>query len=91
MRFGGDDAKTYGPLNVHHTQAPGKRCAFVESFNGSFRDERLNEALYYSLPEAREKITECKKDYDRHRSHSSQGNLTPQEFAMKPRLETKAA
>jgi putative transposase len=65
--------------------------AFIESFNGSFRDELLNETLFSSLTEAREKITARKGDYNRQRPHSSLGNLTPQEFAMKTRLETKAA
>ena len=73
--------------------APGKpmQNAFVESFNGSFRDELLNETLFSSLAEAREKITAWKEDYNQQRPHSSLGNLTPQEFAMKSRLETKAA
>ena len=76
-----------------HYIAPGKpmQNAFVESFNGSFRDELLNETLFSSLAEAREKITAWKDDYNRNRPHSSLGNLTPQEFAMKSRLETKAA
>ncbi|SFD81875.1 Integrase core domain-containing protein [Tritonibacter multivorans] len=76
-----------------HYIAPGKpmQNAFVESFNGSFRDELLNETLFSSLAEAREKITEWKDDYNRNRPHSSLGNLTPQEFAMKSRLEIKAA
>ena len=76
-----------------HYIAPGKpmQNAFVESFNGSFRDELLNETLFSSLAEAREKITAWKEDYNRTRPHSSLGNLTPQEFAMKSRLETKAA
>jgi putative transposase len=76
-----------------HYIAPGKpmQNAFVESFNGSFRDELLNETLFSSLAEAREKITVWKEDYNRNRPHSSLGNLTPQEFAMKSRLETKAA
>ena len=76
-----------------HYIAPGKpmQNAFAESFNGSFRDELLNETLFSSLAEAREKITAWKEDYNRNRPHSSLGNLTPQEFAMKSRLETKAA
>lgn len=76
-----------------HYIAPGKpmQNAFVESFNGSFRDELLNETLFSSLAKAREKITEWEEDYNRHRPHSSLGNLTPQEFAQKSRLETKAA
>ena len=65
--------------------------AFVESFNGRFRDELLNETLFSSLVEAREKITGWKEDYNRNRPHSSLGNLTPKEFALKSRLETKAA
>ena len=79
-------------INWHYI-APGKpmQNAFVESFNGSFRDELLNETLFSSLAEAREKITAWKQDYNRHRPHSSLGNLTPQEFALKSRLETKAA
>lgn len=64
---------------------------FVESFNRSFRDELLNETLFSSLAEAREKITAWKEDYNRQRPHSSLGNLTPEEFAMKSRLETQAA
>jgi putative transposase len=63
----------------------------VESFNGSYRDELLNETLFSSLVEIRVKITQWKEDYNRHRPHSSLGNLTPQEFAMKSRLETRAA
>ena len=76
-----------------HYIAQGKpmQNAFIESFNGSFRDELLNETLFSSLSEAREKITAWKEDYNRNRPNSSLGNLTPQEFAMKPRLETKAA
>ncbi len=65
--------------------------AFVESFNGSFRDEPLNETLFSSLAEAREKIIAWKEDYNRHRPHSSLGNLTPPGFALKSRLETKTA
>ena len=76
-----------------HYIAPGKpmQNAFVESFNGSFRDELLNETLFSTLAEARTKITEWKEDYNRHRPHSSLGNLTQLEFALKSRLETKAA
>lgn len=41
--------------------------AFVGSFNGSFRDELLNETLFTSLADARETITAWKEDYNRHR------------------------
>ena len=52
---------------------------------------QANEILFSTLAEAREQIGAWKEDYNRHRPHSSLGNLTPQEFAMKSRLETKAA
>lgn len=76
-----------------HYIAPGKpmQNGFVESFNGSFRDECLNETLFSSLAEARTQITLWKEDYNRQRPHSSLGNVTPEEFAMKMALEKQAA
>ena len=75
-----------------HYIAPGTPMenAFVGSFNGNCRDELLNETLFSSLAEAREKITAWKEDYNRIRPHSSLGTLTPQEFAMTSGLETTA-
>lgn len=76
-----------------HYIAPGKpmQNGLVESFNGRLRDECLNETLFSTLTEARTKITAWKEDYNRIRPHSSPGNLTPEEFAMKTRLEMKVA
>ena len=76
-----------------HYIAPGKpvQNAFVVSFNGSFRDELLNETLFSSRAEAREKVTDWKEDYNRNRPHSSLGNLKPQEFSMQAGLEIQAA
>lgn len=56
-----------------------------------FTDELLNETLLSSLAEAREKITAWKEGYNHNKPHSSLGNLTPEEFALKSRLKTKAA
>ena len=64
---------------------------FIESFNGSFRDECLNETLFSSLAQARSAITAWKDDYNSNRPHSSLGNITPSEFAMKILLEKQAA
>lgn len=76
-----------------HYLAPGKpmQNGFVESFNGSFRDECLNETLFSSLAQARAAITAWKEDYNRNRPHSSLGNITPNEFAMKIAMEKQAA
>ena len=61
---------------------PGKPTdnAFIESFNGSFRDECLNAHWFLSLADAREKIEAWRQDYNEFRPHSSLNNLTPHEF-----------
>jgi putative transposase len=61
---------------------PGKpvQNAYVESFNGKFRDECLNEHWLASLEEAREVIEEWRQDYNQVRPHSSLGDLTPEQF-----------
>ncbi len=38
--------------------------AFVESFNGKFRDEGLNEHWFVSLEDARRKIEAWRQDYN---------------------------
>ncbi len=76
-----------------HYIAPGKpmQNGFVESFNGSFRDECLNETLFSTLIQARQQITDWREDYNHNRPHSSLGNLTPIEYAMKMALQKQAA
>jgi putative transposase len=61
---------------------PGKPVenAYIESFNGKFRDECLNEHWFTSLKDAQEKIERWRKDYNRYRPHSSLGNLSPEEW-----------
>jgi len=63
---------------------PGKPTdnAFIESFNGRFRQECLNENWFLSLEDAREKVKIWRKHYNGERPHGSLGNLTPMEFAM---------
>jgi len=65
-----------------HFIRPGKPVenAFIESFNGKFRDECLNENWFTDLRDAREKIERWRIDYNQHRPHSSLGNRSPQEF-----------
>ena len=64
-----------------HYIAPGKptQNAFVESFNGRFRDECLNEEVFASLAEARLLIEAWRRDYNEVRPHSAHGGLTPNE------------
>jgi putative transposase len=62
---------------------PGKPTdnAYVESFNGSFRDECLDTNWFQSLPEARQAIEAWRREYNESRPHRALANRTPTEFA----------
>jgi putative transposase len=76
---------------------PGKPIenCFVESFNGKFRDECLNQHWFTDLRDARRTIEEWRLDYNQVRPHSSLGNLAPQQFSeaalRSPELDLRAA
>jgi putative transposase len=55
--------------------------AWIESFNGRFRDELLNSWHFGNLLEARVIIEDWRIDYNMNRSHSALRRLTPTEFA----------
>ena len=55
--------------------------AFIESFNGKFRDDCLDQNWFVSLDDARRIIEAWRVDYDTVRPHSNLGCLTPEEFA----------
>jgi putative transposase len=54
--------------------------AYIESFNGKFRDECLNEEWFRNIVEARLKINAYKIMYNTERPHSGIGGMTPYEF-----------
>jgi putative transposase len=58
---------------------PGKPTdnPFIESFNGSFRDECLNVNWFLSLEDAEQKIEAWREEYNAFRPHSSLNNQTP--------------
>ena len=62
---------------------PGKpqQNAYIESFNGKFRDECLNEHWFLSMRHARQVIAAWREEYNCERPHSSLGYLTPSSFA----------
>jgi putative transposase len=62
---------------------PGKpqQNAYIESFNGKFRDECLNEHWFLSMRHARRVIAAWRDEYNQERPHSSLGYLTPIRFA----------
>lgn len=63
---------------------PGKpvQNAYIESFNGKFRNECLNDNVFVSLHSAQKIIETWRQDYNTERPHSSLNNLTPEEFAV---------
>lgn len=61
---------------------PTDNC-FVETFNGSLRDECLNVHWFETIDEARAKIEAWRVEYNESRPHQSLKELTPREFAGK--------
>ena len=62
---------------------PGKpnQNAYIESFNGRFRDECLNEHWFTSLQHARVVVETWRKEYNEERPKRSLGGLTPVAYA----------
>ncbi|BEQ16950.1 insertion element protein [Desulfoferula mesophila] len=56
--------------------------AYIESFNGKFRLECLNQNWFASLQDAQSKIEAWRRDYNWERPHSSLGNQTPRAFVQ---------
>ncbi len=52
----------------------------IESFNGRFRDELLNEHVFPTIFHARAAIEAWRIDYNTSRPHTSLAGLTPAEF-----------
>lgn len=71
---------------------PGKPTdnPFIESFNGSFRDECLNTHWFLSLDDARRNIENWREDYNHFRTHSSIGDVPPAEFTARFTSQPKA-
>ncbi|MET5149744.1 MULTISPECIES: IS3 family transposase [Serratia] len=68
---------------------PGKptQNGFIESFNGRFRDECLNEHWFSDIVHARKIINNWRQDYNECRPHSALNYQTPSEFAARWRNE----
>jgi putative transposase len=69
---------------------PGKpnQNAYIESFNGRFRDECLNEHWFTSLAHARTVIEDWRREYNEERPKKGLGGLTPAAYARKLMTET---
>lgn len=64
---------------------PGKPTdnAFIETFNGSLRDECLNIHWFETIAEARRLIEAWRIDYNESRPHMALGNIPPSEYAWR--------
>lgn len=64
---------------------PGKPTdnSFVESFNGKFRDECLNQHWFLDLEDARRRIEKWRMDYNTFRPHKTLEGLTPSEYVLR--------
>lgn len=63
---------------------PGKPTdnCFIETFNGSLRDECLNVHWFESIDDAKAKIEAWRADYNESRPHQALKERTPAEFAL---------
>jgi putative transposase len=62
---------------------------YIESFNGSFRDECLNTNWFLSLEDAAEKIERWRTEYNCFRPHSSLDGMTPDEVVEMYQLKSE--
>jgi len=62
---------------------PGKpnQNAYIESFNGRFRDECLNEQWFLTLAHAQAVIEAWRREYNEERPKKALGGLTPAAYA----------
>ena len=67
-----------------HFIRPGKPSdnCFIESFNGTFREECLNENWFLNIKDARNIVENWRVEYNRERPHTSIGKIPPEEFAL---------
>ena len=72
---------------------PGKptQNAYIESFNGRFRDECLNEHWFTSLTHARAIIEDWQREYNDERPKKALSGLTPTVYARQLTTRTETA
>ena len=72
---------------------PGKptQNAYIESFNGRFRDECLNEHWFTSLAHAQVVIETWRREYNEERPKKGLGGLTPAAYARQLTATTRTA
>lgn len=61
---------------------------YIESFNGNFRDECLNEHWFQTLPQTHSEIAIWRQEYNEVRPHSNLRRIPPAEFAQRHRTKS---
>jgi putative transposase len=74
-------AQTHGIRHILIEPGRPMQNGYIESFNGKFRDECLNEQWFETLQQARSAIAVWRQDYNEVRPHSSCGRMPPAKFA----------
>jgi putative transposase len=71
---------------------PGKPTdnAYIESFNGTFRDECLNAHWFESIADARAVVESWREEYNESRPHRALGEVPPAEFARRFRARPES-
>lgn len=60
---------------------------YIESFNGKFREECLNQNWFQNIAEASIIVEQWRRDYNNIRPHSSLGYMTPKEYLQRKKEE----
>ena len=79
-------AQSHGVRHILIQPGRPMQNGYIESFNGKFRDECLNEHWFETLVQARSTIATWRQDYNQVRPHSSLGRIPPAEFAQRHRI-----
>ena len=74
-------AQTHGIRHILIEPGRPMQNGYIESFNGKFRDECLNDHWFQTLPQARAAIAVWRQDYNEVRPHSSCRRMPPAKFA----------
>ena len=69
------------PANVYTPAGKPTQIAFIESFNGKFRDECLNEHVFVGLDDSRTKIENWRLDSNANRPNRWLNNMIQNEFS----------
>jgi putative transposase len=84
-------AQSHGIRHVLIEPGRPTQNSYIESFNGKFRDECLNEHWFETLHQARVAITAWRQDYNEVRPHSSCRRMPPAKFAALHRQQAADA